>query len=100
MVKVKTNNMINLIKEIVPQMDYENFAVGITDNRQMWYRLNHKHDTVVLSYKSATIIKDAFRYCVEQGMVDMPQIGNRVKCLYIFRTDEKELKNIFKNDKL
>ena len=83
------NNMINLIREMTMQKDYEHFAIGITDDSEVYYRLNVRHETAMLSYKSATMIKDAFRYFGEQGMTQLPQIGKRAKSLYIFRTDGK-----------
>ena len=81
------NNMINLVREMTLQQDYKKFAIGITDDPEVYYRLNTKHETMMLSYKSATMIKDAVKCFVEQGMTQMPQIGKRAKGLYIFRID-------------
>jgi len=86
------NNMINLIREMTVQEDCKNFAIGITDDPEVYYMLNTKHETMMLSYDSATMIKDAVKYFVEQGMTQMPQIGKRAKGLYIFRIDGEDFK--------
>ena len=91
------NKVINLLEEMIGKAkDYENYAIGITDNNDSYFKWNRKNEMAMLSYRSHRMMKEAWKYFGERGMTQMPPIGARAKHLYIFRLDGKEFKqNIF-----
>ena len=94
---ITANKVINLLEEMIGKsMDYENYAIGITDNHDSFYKWNQKHEMAMLSYRSHRMMLEAWKYFGERGMTQMPPIGTRAKHVYIFRIDGKTFKpNMF-----
>ena len=85
------NKVIDLINDMV-KTGHENFAIGITGDHDLYFKLNQKHEMAMLSVPSHTMLKAAWKHFGETTMMQLPPIGKRAKYLYLFRIDGQEFK--------
>lgn len=57
---ITANKVINLLEEMIGKsMDYENYAIGITDNPTSYFKWNQKNEMAMLSYRSHRMMLEA-----------------------------------------
>ena len=98
--RAKKNVMIELIDRMV-EGNYGDYAIGISDTEDRYFTMNKRVEFCRLTYRSATIVKDAWAHFGKVGMMQLPQIGKRAKYLYMCRVDCDTMpKEFLKNEKI